>query len=270
MDSSISKSVIMVAGVLLAMIVVAFITMSFRRMGSWATTQDDEQDLEQIQEFNKEFEVYDKKLMYGVDVISCLNKALSNNNRITNSQVVNGDLYDERYEIKVEVTLKKIKKDGSDHNYLTEGIRIYHMNDLGKEVEYTSNKSPKEDSNKSLKEIFEIIDQYINNVKKVSNFNFNSTNSFVAGYIDSKIKVGTYSLKLKNSDHTLENLLKLSNDIKKTVKNTSATRTKPDSWTKAVWETPLYDLKTRKFKCTGITYKESGRVDTISFEEINV
>ena len=39
-------------------------------------------------------------------------------------------------------------------------------------------------------------------------------------------------------------------------------------WTKAVYKSALYDLKTRKFKCTNLTYSDSGRVNYIEFEEI--
>ena len=67
MDTSLSKALIIVAGVLLAMLVVAFITFSFQRMGTWATANDQELLAEQKEKFNKEYEAYDKNLMYGVD-----------------------------------------------------------------------------------------------------------------------------------------------------------------------------------------------------------
>ena len=91
MDESVSKALIMVASVLHAMIVVGFITFSFGQMGIWATVQDDEVLTQQTTDFNREYEAYDKNLMYGVDVISCLNKALSNNDKIEDERMINGE-----------------------------------------------------------------------------------------------------------------------------------------------------------------------------------
>lgn len=255
MDTSLSKALIMVAGVLVAMVVIAFMTHSFNQMGDWATTKDEELLIEQNQEFNKEYEVYDKDLMYGVDVISCLNKALSNNKKITDKRVVNGEQYDASYEVKVDVIINKT---------LTEGIRIYHMNASGKEIEYTGDENPKDDL-KNIDEIFKISTEY--KESGISQLGLNRT--LKHGYEDTKVKKGTYSLTVNTSStDTIIALLTLSNDLKQTVKNNSQNATKTTSWTKAVWETPLYDLKTRKFKCSKLTYSESGRVNYIEFKEI--
>ena len=106
MDSSLSKALIMIASVLLAIIVIGFMTFTFRRTGDWATTQDDEMLTKQAAEFNQQFEAYDKDLMYGVDVISCLNKAKSNNDQIIDERKINGDKYDDSYQVIVAVQLK--------------------------------------------------------------------------------------------------------------------------------------------------------------------
>lgn len=42
-----------------------------------------------------------------------------------------------------------------------------------------------------------------------------------------------------------------------------------NKWSSAEWRTALYDLKTRKFKCTKMDYSLiTGRINSICFEEI--
>ena len=56
---------------------VAFIS----KVSIWPEAQDELKVTEQTAAFNKEYEVYQKSAMYGVNVISCLNKAKSNNEK---------------------------------------------------------------------------------------------------------------------------------------------------------------------------------------------
>ena len=127
MDTSLSKALIIVAGVLLAMIVIAFMTYTFRQIGSWSSTSQDEVLVEQMQKFNKEYEAYDKDLMYGVDVISCLNKAKSNNDKINNKF---GESIDASYEVKVTVYLL-----GENNKVeLSESLEVSHLSNDGIEI----------------------------------------------------------------------------------------------------------------------------------------
>ena len=255
----------MVAGVLLAMIVIAFVAHSFMQIGSWATTQDDEVLIAQKEKFNKEYEVYDKKLMYGVDVISCLNKALSNNDKINNRQVINGELYDETYEVSVKVTLKG--------KPLEESMKVYHMVN-GKEMAYEKDKGP---TNIKLEDTdFNFIKDINDNrsyVSKISNLNGNSQLQTEEGLDCKEIKDITEFNLTKDGDVEGENalraLLAVSNALSEIVKNKDKGNSgKETSWTKAEFHTALYDLKTRKFKCTKLTYSDSGRVNYIEFKEI--
>ncbi len=265
MDTSISKALIMVAGVLLAMIVIAFVAHSFMQIGSWATTQDDEVLIAQKEKFNKEYEVYDKKLMYGVDVISCLNKALSNNDKINNRQVINGELYDETYEVSVKVTLKG--------KPLEESMKVYHMVN-GKEMAYEKDKGP---TNIKLEDTdFNFIKDINDNrsyVSKISNLNQNSQlrteESLECKQIGTIAEFNLTKDEDAQGETELRALLTVSNALSEIVKNPNKGESgKETSWTKAEFRTALYDLKTRKFRCTNITYSASGRVNFIKFQEI--
>ena len=260
MDTSLSKALIMVAGVLLAMIVIAFMTHSFNQMGDWATTKDSELLIEQNQEFNKEYEVYDKDLMYGVDVISCLNKALSNNKKITDKKVVNGEQYDSSYEVQVRVILKD--------NKLSESLQVYY---LPQNVTSFSNKNEFSYTNGSGVTTVSLEKagfEFINNSKYIDISEFDKTDNLIT-HTDYKVDLTSNELLLTKDSTNSDDIIKLlsaSNAISEIVKN-SDSKTHKD-WTKAEFRSALYDLKTRKFKCTNLTYSESGRVNCIEFKEI--
>lgn len=276
MDTSIGKALIMIAGVLLAMLVIGFVTQTFNQTSQWASSEDQEKMIEQVQKFNKEWEVYDKDLMYGVDVISCLNKALSNNDNINREIVKNGEKYDDSYEIKVDVNLKNKK--------LKQTITVYYWkydDKLNKVVE-ANDGNP--DSNLSFNSV--------PNFKVLNNNNYmNKFADFIATDVmesESKEKeISLYIDKEKSKpDSDIYTLLSFSNVISENIKNNSEdakyallkkySQNDYNSengwnklWTKLEFKSYLYDLKTRKFKCDGITYKaDSGRVEKITFKEM--
>ena len=73
-----SKALTIAASTLLGVMILVVIVYFFNNISAWPKQQDDMETAEQIAKFNKEYEVYDKKMMYGVDVIYCLNKDKSN------------------------------------------------------------------------------------------------------------------------------------------------------------------------------------------------
>lgn len=259
MDTSLSKALIIVAGLLLAMIVIAFMTFSFKRIGTWAAASDEKTLIEQKDKFNKEYEVYDKDLMYGVDVISCLNKALSNNDKITDEKFVTGDTYDESYEVKVKLTIKSA---------LNESITVYYMSN-NKELGY-SDSGPSGVKIEDAK--FDFIEKNTAYFQNITNFQKNQSLKTMTSECKIK-KVTEFNLtKDKNAvgESELRSLLSVSNAISETVKNKDKTNSaKENSWTKAEFKSALYDLKTRKFKCTKLDYNtETGRVNYIEFKEL--
>ena len=76
-----SRALQIAAGVMLGVMLMALIVFTFKQMGAWPEQQDESLTTEQLLLFNQEYEVYGKKQMYGVDVISCLNKVQSYNNK---------------------------------------------------------------------------------------------------------------------------------------------------------------------------------------------
>lgn len=261
MDNSVSKALIIVASVLLAMLVIAFLTFSFNKMGEWASASEEEVLIEQKDKFNKEYEVYDKDLMYGVDVISCLNKAKSNNDKIQGKYA---EALDESYELKVTVNLKDSK--------LTESLTVYHILDgsgnQSNQVAYTNGAGPTQ-GKKTLKQLkFKFLDTAYSSLS-----NTFSPNMQIKTVEGKKIDLGTSNLILtKDSDDssTIVKLLSTADAISQVVTNyDTSTKNDENGWTKVEFRSALYDLKTRKFKCTKLEYSpDTGRVNFIEFKEI--
>ncbi len=262
MDNSISKALIMVASVLLAMIVIAFLTFTMRRTGDWATTQDDKILAEQKDKFNKEYEAFDKDLMYGVDVISCLNKAKSNNKQIEEKGYVTGEKHDTSYHVNVKFTL---------NSALTENITVYHMsNGNRKEIPYEGMGDQPNSSKVSISgSVFSVSGSYASQIPGGSSKIDFSKNLGTYKNGTTKIDSGDYNL-VGDKSNLVDALLTCSDTLKQTVKNKNKeTSSATDGWTKATWETALYDMKTRKFTCEEIKYNATtGRVNYLHFSEI--
>jgi len=77
-----SKALIMAGGMLLAMMLLAMIVYVGTSMGDMAESQDRKVATEQIEEFNQTYLAYDKNRMYGIDVITVVNKAINHNKTI--------------------------------------------------------------------------------------------------------------------------------------------------------------------------------------------
>ena len=274
-----SKALTMAASTLLAVMILVVIVYFFNNISAWPKQQDDMETAEQIAKFNKEYEVYDKKMMYGVDVISCLNKAKSNDEKyVEGGGFLTGDTYGTPYLIDVSVKIKNVPE---------ESVEIYYIDVDGKQKQLFDNDVIIRDVNGTTKlkyeDIFDI-SSGMTHLNKSGNIDFkvytgklNGTNEFKANE--------TYYL-LKNNkvdkDSALYKLLEQSNNIRQIQKNSkkNLNRVVEDinayplvdkyyGWSSAIWNTALYDLKKRKFKCTNIEYSsDTGRITAIHFEEI--
>lgn len=95
-----AKALLIAGGVLLALLIISVMVYMFSQIKSLQQAQETKIEQEQIAEFNKGFETYDKKVMYGADVISVLNKAANNNTKYIQSDyqisvLVQTKVYDE-------------------------------------------------------------------------------------------------------------------------------------------------------------------------------
>lgn len=74
-----TKALLIAGGVLIAIIIITMFIMMFSRMSNMQNEQEEQLKIEQLAAFNAEFEAYNKKVMYGTDVITLINKVAENN-----------------------------------------------------------------------------------------------------------------------------------------------------------------------------------------------
>ena len=301
-----TKALIMVANLMLAVMVLTVIVYFFQNMRALPEQQEQAKKVEEIRKFNLEYEVFDKKLMYGVDVISALNKADSNNEKYVLGNFLSGGKSGEEFIIDIIVTLKSSEplSDVITVNYIDAGNSGVASQSYTKERAYATNQGPGGIKFKDLSEDYNLklpIDAYSDTLYTAS-VDLKET-KLLTQTIKTKIGAGTYHLldtsKFKasgeytrdsiSSDTDLKLLISMSDSISQYIKNIDPTQDKTKTndynaneghWSSMDWKTALYDLKSRKFKCveldasgneigSGIHYNETtGVIDRISFVEI--
>lgn len=102
-----SKALMIAGAVLITIMVLGIVMYFYAQLKEFPKEQEAAIERQQIAKFNQEYESYYKQKMYGVDVVTVLNKAISNNKKY--AHFINGKyLKDENhYYIDVEITLLK-------------------------------------------------------------------------------------------------------------------------------------------------------------------
>ncbi len=284
-----SKALIIAGAIMLSVMIVSLLVYTGKSFGLIAKAEQDAKLTEDKKNFNLQYEVYDKTLMYGTDVLSCLNKAQSNNQKYVNQNYYGtenlGPEYRQEYLIDVEVVLKKP---------IQETITVYKLGNSGKKVQLTTGEeaTPKTKMFKNNHFVLPRLDWYYfdngkvrkgassqnsyaevlwKNSSAVLNYNLKTTT------IDTKLNAGTYNLLNEVGDANigkLSALLSTATTVEQTILNKSygdetISGSSSNDWYSATWKTAAYDFKTRKFKCTGVEYStETGYVSKIKFEEV--
>lgn len=74
-----SKALLIAAGILIAIIILGAFIYLFGEMARYSDTQATEEQMEQINQFNKEYEAYQRNWLRGIEIASVTNKAQSYN-----------------------------------------------------------------------------------------------------------------------------------------------------------------------------------------------
>ncbi|MBP3596708.1 MAG: hypothetical protein J6J60_04840 [Clostridia bacterium] len=259
-----AKALYMAGSLLIALVVISLLVAAFNNIGSVQQTKDDIQAQEEVIAFNKEYEAFNKRTMYGVDVISCINKAMNNNERYVKGGrwSESGASGDEAL-VQVEVRMKD--------NSLKESIEVYYFED-GKERKYVGKQSLPEEV-KSLK---------WNTLEKDSKPKFTSIGDDATIYdiyvkeLQLELKDDFKLLKEENGrskkafDTSTTSLYSLVNNIETDIIITNRNKENLKVWSYIRWITCLSDFKKRKFSCVSkdIEYNENnGYINKIVFEE---
>lgn len=82
-----SKALIVAGGILLALIVLTLLVYGLTATGRIEEAQNKADETEELAKFNMEYESYNKKRMYGIELISLINKAMEHNSKMNASKI---------------------------------------------------------------------------------------------------------------------------------------------------------------------------------------
>ncbi len=276
---NISKAMMIVGGMLLAVLILTLLVFLFNRISVIPQEQSQQHGEIGIIEYNKSYEVYQKPLMYGTDIISVVNKAVDHNMR---NGLLNADsnffsksfvnsIYGELMTIDAKF---KSKESNLDFNWR---VRIYYIekDDSGhlREKEYSINRGPAIHSGKQIGQVLsgKNYENIIPNELIKKNFmaseyayDINTNKEFfkrvgnviylVAGDKDQDVKAN-------------KNLMDFLKAEPLTILNPDS---KDKSWTRLVITPPSAKLKRLIFKSdvSKTEYYQNGRIKKMYFEEI--
>lgn len=83
-----AKALLIAGGVLIAIILISMFLLMYNRMVSIQKTQEQKKEMEQLSAFNAQYEAFNKKIMYGVDVRTLQNKVENNNNNNPSEKII--------------------------------------------------------------------------------------------------------------------------------------------------------------------------------------
>lgn len=243
-----AKALSIAGGILIALIILAGLIYTFQKMSEIPDRQNYIKEVQEIEEFNRQFEAYQKKLMYGVDVISCLNKVIDNN---TKSEEYENGIYN----VEIKITIK---------SNIEDKIEVWKFDDKGKERIDTEDRDIG-----TFSKIFgdSFSTSLVSNIK--GSTQVNSRTDYCWLKINKEV---TYTY-FKNEDIEKDknaSVLKALSDATVDMQKVATNPNKDDikNWSKVVWYTSAYNFKNKKFRCTNISYSTEGRVNKISFEEV--
>lgn len=304
---NVSDALKIAAGVLFAMLIIFVVVFVWRKMGDSQNALDDPKKILSKAEFNETFLAYRKNLMYGTDVLSCLNKAQNNNQKYVYNNYYGTDTEsigaDSRNEFLIDVEVK-LKTD------LKETLNVYYRDSSGKTVRIAGKTASPTETNfddklfgnagtnhfdiptvyyyyfqdgRIIKEQISYATAMWGNSSQIprrtiqqilsdgdilkTNFSSGESYHLLSG-INNENVISPVASKKQAS--MLSALLSTVTLMEQTIINSTKPSSFDDSdWYSATWRTASYDFKTRKFKCNDVHYNEdTGYIDRISFEEI--
>lgn len=231
-----SKALIIAASVLIAMLIIGAAVYMFNVMSSIQAEEEASSQTQIITEFNQKFDVYNRKILYGSDILSLANMIDDYNVRET----VESKMYQE---MQIHVTIKKQLTSNTDKKYSV-SAGTYTAQQL-------RDKLIAEGKNSVTDKINEIEATYSQrgrmSIQNLNNLQLKS-NSYITG-------TGTYQ------DAFQEEIAK---DIYRNLD------VEEDIQTYVDLSAILKDFRTKIFSCTQVRYDEqnqNGRIVEMNFEE---
>lgn len=249
-----SKGLMIAGSILLTIMVVGMLVYFLSQYRQFPQAQTEAERLAQVTKFNREYESYDKKKMYGTDVATIVNKVINNNKKYADQRTGELKKGENNYYINVKITVNT-----DIQRYATQYYEVQQPDEKTKS--YVA-----EDTYREGK-----ITGYIdgNRNQKVE-YNLNEK-TFTAGKEISLLRDNEDSTVI-TLNQTLEDFFKDEATVRIQLISggaEGADKSKFDSRNYTEVYSGFTDFKRKYFKCTEIGYNEDTQmVNLLVFEEI--
>lgn len=270
-----SKALYIAGSLLIAVSILSLLMFTFKGMGKAQSRQDEQASEQEIINFNKEYEAFNKRIMSAVEVVSCINKAISNNESAKDQK---------DYDRMVDVHVKT-------YSELTESVQIYlYRNGSNK---FISKDSLDEDTKSELsnfilnKKMFILFNITGNKYKKLCtklNESVKLNNLTPGQGLDNKDNYKMDIIVVEKSSSrsspykwdgllTTDNIPNENSNLRKLIQTQKSYSYKfkdaiNNNEYNLVWTTAINDFWKLKFQCTSVEYSENNsRVKSLTFEE---
>lgn len=288
-------------GVLIGIVILSIVIFGWRKIGGLESSKDNAVAVKNKADFNAEFEAYNKNLMYGTDVLSCLNKAQSNNQKYVYNNYYGTDLATigkedrEEFFIDVQVEIKNSPLYDEVKAYYKDRAGKYHRAiglDIANSIVKANYGDKVFNSNQNAfksptvyyyyfkgGKVYQETGNYVDIMWNPGSKNKKLYEILDSGKIETKVTPGIYNLLTNEDTTSVSNLTEtaklaalistVSLKSQELTNNETPSSFDKTDWWYCTWTTSASDFKTRKFKCIGVEYDEdNGYATKISFEEV--
>lgn len=279
---NISRAIIIAGGMILAILILSLLVFLFNKINILPEEQSQQLNELDIIEFNRSYEVYQKPLMYGTDIISIINKAVDHNMR---NGLLNADsnFFSKSFVspshgelMSIEAKLKSNEEDLD----LNTRVRIYYLeqDETGqiREKEYLKGRAIKGHENQKISKV--LPDEKYKILLNSSGIDLYNK-PFVSDEYTYDFKYGRGFLNINNKDIVLfagdaNQDVSANKSLMKFLEAESVTILNPDfndrSWSRMVVTPASSKLKRLIFKADidKTEYYQNGRIKKMYFEEI--
>lgn len=258
-----SKALYIATSVLVAVLILSLVVMMFRKMSDSQKAREKMYDEKNIAAFNAEYEAFNKRLMYGADVISCINKAISNNKEADDAN--DPDLY-------IDVVVELDQK-------IEEEFKICKVVKGKTQIIDTNSDKDIENVKKGLEDIDSWSVQKVFNNKSNILTEQNTTSIGALGFKTLKtnwVDTKNFHVLDKNKEYTLLKNGKIPNDtiadnplgfLVNTKEEYIYNFTKDGNTYCIKWTTAFKAFRKSNFSCTRVEYNtDTGRINKMIFQ----
>lgn len=242
-----AEAIKMAGGLLIGLLLISLFIFVFAKIENLETERDQQVLIEQVAEFNKKFNAYNKTTMYGTDLISVLGLAYANNktaNIETTHRTSMANFYDGYYDENLEGSINiEFKLNEPIQRVVTK--EVYRINSKTQERTRISK-------------------------EKLPATNTNRNPIIFAGS-------RTYSLAGTGTEETLRNIKEIVIDGNSTTTNIEEKSYIASDGTRYLEETLIIEdvqgfneMKQCLFECTVVKYSPTGRIKEMLFEQKNI